>query len=37
MLLTFGLYKVITTISNLAMGRKQPTDPISNCLKLMAK
>lgn len=37
MLLTFGLYKVVTTISNLAMGRRKPTDPISNCLKLMAK
>jgi hypothetical protein len=35
-LLSFGLYKVISTISNLVMGRKTPTDPISKCLNLTA-
>jgi hypothetical protein len=36
-LICYGVYKVLMTIVNLYLGRKQPKDPISNALSLTGR
>lgn len=36
-LICYGVYKVLMTVVNLYLGRKQPKDPISNALSLTGR